>query len=109
MSAADSIKKWGGIAGAALALIALAGTVAAWGDSLIDRRVQIKLAEMVKKDDLQALTRKLNGVQERVNTGTSDNRVIKEKLQHIEQQQIERTQSIEKQLNLIIKLIEQRQ
>jgi hypothetical protein len=109
MSATEAIKRWGGVAGAALALIALVGTVAAWGDNLIDQRVQIKLAEMVKKDDLQALTRKLNGVQEQVNTGTSDSRVIKEKLQHIEQQQVERTQSIEKQLQLIIKLIEKGQ
>lgn len=109
MSAGEVLKRWGGAAGAVLAIIALAGTVAAWGDSLIDQRVQIKLAEVVKKDDLNTLARQLNGVQEQVNTGTSDNRVIKEKLQHIEQQQIERTQSIEKQLNLIIKLIEQRQ
>lgn len=102
------LKKWGGVAGSVVTILALFGAAGAYADKMIDERVEIKLAGALKSE-LQTMTRRLNGVQEQVNTGASNSRVIQQKLQHIESQQVERDKSIERQLNLIIKLIEQKE
>ena len=104
----DWLKKWSGICGSIMVIVGFIGAAAAYADNIIDRRVEIKLAGLLTKK-LEAVERKINGLQEQTNSGRSDNRVIKEKLQHIERQQTDRDKAIEKQLDLIIRLIEQKE
>lgn len=102
------LKRNGAIIGIVTSILSAAGAAVAYGESVIDARVKTKVSDLLA-DQTEQVSRRLNGIQEQVNGGASDSRVIKEKLQHIEQQQVERSRSLEKQLELIIKLIEQRQ
>jgi len=103
------LKKYGAISGSVLAIAGALSGAAAYADNLIDQRVKIQIAELVKQDDLKTLERRLNGIQEQTGTAASDRRVMQEQLQAIRQQSENQAQGIEKQLNLILKLIEQKQ
>lgn len=102
------LKKWSGICGSIMVIVGFLGAAVAYADSLIDTRVQTKLAGMLQ-GEMDAMTRKLNGLQEQTNSGISEQRVIKEQLKSIERQQEQRSEAIEKQLELIIRLIEKQQ
>lgn len=75
----------------------------------IDTKVNIILAGLAEKKDFDGLQRRFNGVQDKVNETARDSSDIKRTIQHIERTQDERAKSIDKRLDLIIKLIEQRQ
>lgn len=94
------------------AIIASASSVVSYVDEYISSQVEVKLDKvqfaMSQKvqEDLKSVQRGLRGVQEQVNSGASDNRIIKEKIEQLDRQQKNSDASIEKQLNLIIKLID---
>lgn len=75
----------------------------------IDKKVSIILAGLAEKKDFDGLQRRFNGVQDKVNESARDSRDIKKTIEHIERTQDERAKSIDKRLDLIIKLIEQKQ
>lgn len=104
----DWLKRNGAIIGTIVTIVGAVSAAAAYAESIIDQRVEYKMAGLLTQK-LESVERRIGGVQEQVNTGASDNRVIKEQLLHIEKQQTERNKAMEKQLELIIKLIEQRQ
>lgn len=102
------LKKWSGICGSIMVILGFLGAAIAYADSLIDQRVETKLAGLLTKK-LESVERRINGVAEQTNSGVSEQRVIKEQLKSIERQQQERDKALEKQLDLIIKLIERKE
>lgn len=102
------LKKWAGIISSVMVILGAMGAALAYADSLIDQRVETKLAGLLTKK-LEAVERRIGGIQEQTNSGVADQRVIKEQLKSIERQQQERDKALEKQLELIIKLIERRE
>lgn len=70
-------------------------------NSRVEAKFNILLAGMAEKKDVKGLTRRLNGVQSKLNESAQN-------LRRIEEANEQRSKSIDKQLNLIIKLIEQK-
>ena len=78
-------------------------------DKAVSSRVMIHMAQLAKKDDIQGLLLRLDTVQGQAATATTDRLQTQLKLQALQNQNEEQSKSVQKQLDLIIKLIEQRQ
>ena len=104
------IKRYGAIAGAILTITALVGAAGAYADSIIDRRVEAKLvlAGMAKQESVESVQRGLNGLKEQVNGAVVDRRVMQQELKALREQNEHQSRSIQQQLNLIIKLVDEK-
>lgn len=118
------LNRWKAIIGALVVIIGglWSGAVFAHNqfDSAVTSRVEarfqvlvqewnIKIAEVAQRSDLEALSRKFNGAQEQINTGINTGKATQQKVQSLENALEKRDQAFDKQLQLIIKLIEQKQ